>query len=468
MSFRRFHVGGHAALSRQRRPSRGSKALKIIVETTVFLNGGDAAIQVATKRILKAAFGDDIEIVFADMDAQVAKRYYPGNTFVCFPSAQLHKSKYIRLLNRLTKGRLELNSVYSILIAMIFIERHLSWLKYLGYGGQVARALREYIAADLIISTGGTYLSKKHRGSVSHRLPEYERDVYLGKPPIFFTQSMGPFGDDRIFHRLAVILRKSPLILVRDRKSMAFAKELVGHADNIEEVADCVFILTDQDEIERRRAASQVAKPGRRPRIAVSVRPWADFGERDSEVGRAKYHQSVARATAWFVEEVGAEVTFISTCQGIPEYRFNDSDAARDVLKYLPEHVRNSVVIDLQFRDTETLLRKIGEFDGAICTRMHMCILSLCRGLPVLPICYERKTADLFRSLDLEDYVTFIDKIEPDGFRNLAERWWQNQESIAERSLRGTLALRDSALSTVGILKNRFAPVELQMEAVSP
>ncbi|TIU16074.1 MAG: hypothetical protein E5W40_00995, partial [Mesorhizobium sp.] len=80
--------------------------MKIIVETTVFLNGGDAAIQVATKRILKAAFGDDIEIVFADMDAQVAKRYYPGNTFVCFPSAQLHKSKYIRLLNRLTKGRL--------------------------------------------------------------------------------------------------------------------------------------------------------------------------------------------------------------------------------------------------------------------------------------------------------------------------------------------------------------------------
>lgn len=441
--------------------------MKIIVETTVFLNGGDAAIQVATKRILTTAFGKGTEVVFADMDAQVAERYYPGNTFISFPSAQIRNSIFVRLLNRVTRGRLEFKFVYPMLIAMIFLERYLKCLKYPGSRGAVARALREYITADLIISTGGTYLSKKHPGSVALRLPEYKRDIYLGKPPIFFTQSMGPFGDDRIFHQLAGVLRKSPLILVRDQKSMAFTKELIGYTGNIETVADSVFVLTDQDEIERRRAASRVARPGRRPRIAVSVRPWADFGERGSEVGRAKYHQSVAQAAVWLVEEVGAEVTFISTCQGIPEYRFNDSDTARDVWKYLPEHVRNSFVIDSQFRDTEKLLQKIDEFDGAICTRMHMCILCLCRGVPVLPICYERKTADLFRSLDLEEYVTFIDKIEPDSFRNLAERWWQNQDSITERSWQGTLALRNSALSTVDILKNRFAPVEPQPEAVS-
>jgi colanic acid/amylovoran biosynthesis protein len=441
--------------------------LKIIVETTVFLNGGDAAIQVATKRILRTAFGDDTEIVFADMDAQVAERYYPDNDFIVFPSEQIRKSVFVRLLNRLTKGRVQASLIYWTLIAIIFLERRLRWLKYPGNRGAVAKAIREYIAADLIVSTGGTYLSKKHPGSVALRLPEYERDIYLGKPPIFFTQSMGPFGDDRISRRLASVLRKSPLILVRDQKSMAFAKDLTGFTGNIETVADSVFVLTDQDEIERRRVASRVGRPGRRPRIAVSVRPWADFGERDSEVGRAKYHQSVAQAATWFVEEVGAEVTFVSTCQGVPEYRFNDSDTARNVLKYLPDNVRNSVVIDSQFRDTEALLRKIDEFDGAICTRMHMCILCLCRGVPVLPICYERKTADLFQSLDLQEYITFIDSIEPDSFRALARRWWQNQESIAEKSWRGTLELRDSALSTVGILKNRFAPAELQPETVS-
>ncbi|MER9681913.1 polysaccharide pyruvyl transferase family protein [Mesorhizobium sp. M0184] len=440
--------------------------MKIIVETTVFLNGGDAAIQLATKRILTTAFGDDTEIVFADMDAQVAERYYPGNAFIVFPSARIRKNIFVRLLNKLTKGWLQVNFVYSILIAMIFLERHLTWLKYPGHRGAVAHALREYIAADLIISTGGTYLSKKHPGSIALRLPEYERDIYLGKPPIFFTQSMGPFGDGGIFRRLASVLRKSPLILVRDRKSMAFAKELIGDTGNIETVADSVFVLTDQDKIEKRRAASRVATPGRRPRIAVSVRRWTDFGERDSEVGRAKYHQSVARAVVWLVEEVGAEVTFVSTCQGIPEYPFNDSDTARDVWIYLPDHVRNSVVIDSQFRDTETLLRKIDEFDGAICTRMHMCILCLCQGVPVLPICYERKTADLFRSLDLEEYVTLIDKIDPNYFRNLVERWWNNQDLIAERSWRGTIALRDSALSTVDILKSRVAPVESRPEAV--
>ncbi|MER9496357.1 polysaccharide pyruvyl transferase family protein, partial [Mesorhizobium sp. M0320] len=314
--------------------------MKIIVETTVFLNGGDAAIQVATKRILMSAFGDDTKVVFADMDARVAERYYPGNTFVAFPSAQIRKSIFVRLINKLTKGRLEVDLIYSILIVMVFLERHLKWLKYPGHRDAVAQALREYLTADLIISTGGTYLSKKHPGSVALRLPEYERDIYLGKPPIFFTQSMGPFGDARIFRRLANVLRKSPLILVRDGQSMAFAKELIGKTGNIETVADSVFVLTDQHKIEKRRAAPRVARPGRRPRIAVSVRRWTDFGERNSEGGRAKYHQSVAQAVVWFVEEVGAEVTFISTCQGIPEYPFNDSDAARDVWKYLPDHVQ--------------------------------------------------------------------------------------------------------------------------------
>jgi colanic acid/amylovoran biosynthesis protein len=278
---------------------------------------------------------------------------------------------------------------------------------------------------------------------------------------------MGPFDDDRLSRRLAAVFTKSPLILVRDQQSRAFAKELIGHAGDVEVVADAAFMLADQDSIERRRASSRIARTGGRPRIAISVRPWLDFGERGSKLGRAKYHQSVARAATWLVEQAGAEVTFVSTCQGIPEYRFRDSDTARDLSMYLPDHVQGSVVIDSQFRDTEALLSKIDEFDGAICTRMHMAILCLCRGVPVLPICYERKTADLFHSLDLDEYVTFIDKIDPNSFCDLVERWWHNRESISERSWQGTLALRDSALSTIGIIKSRFAPSELRPQAVT-
>jgi colanic acid/amylovoran biosynthesis protein len=441
--------------------------LKVIVETTVFLNGGDAAIQLATKRILKAALGNDTEIVFADMDAQVAAEYYPDSTFICFPSARIHRRITVRVIDKITRGRIVWKLIYWLFVLIIRLECDFPRLKYPGRRGEIARALREYIAADLIISTGGTYLSRKHRVPVSHRLSEYERDIYLGKPPVFFTQSMGPFDDDRLFRRLAAVLQKSPLILVRDQQSRAFAKELIGHAGDVEVVADAAFMLADQDSIERRRASSRVARTGRRPRIAISVRPWSDFGERGSKLGRAKYHQSVARAATWLVEQAGVEVTFVSTCQGIPEYRFHDSDTARDLSMYLPDHVQGSVVIDSQFRDTEALLGKIDEFDGAICTRMHMAILCLCRGVPVLPICYERKTADLFHSLDLDEYVTFIDKIDPNSFCDLVERWWQNQESISEKSWQGTLALRDSALSTIGIIKSRFAQSELRPQAVT-
>lgn len=53
----------------------------ILIENTVCLNAGDAAIALAIMRILRRAFGEKSEFVVFDSNPEVAARYYPDIRF---------------------------------------------------------------------------------------------------------------------------------------------------------------------------------------------------------------------------------------------------------------------------------------------------------------------------------------------------------------------------------------------------
>ena len=55
------------------------------------------------------------------------------------------------------------------------------------------RDLLEYKTADLIVSSGGTYLVENY--SLAARIFDYQLSLYLDRPLVFFTQSLGPFSN---------------------------------------------------------------------------------------------------------------------------------------------------------------------------------------------------------------------------------------------------------------------------------
>jgi len=136
----------------------------------------------------------------------------------------------------------------------------------------------------------------------------------------------------------------------------------------------------------------------------------------------SKYRETVAAMVEYLVRTENAEVTFISTCQGAPEYRYDDSAVASEIAETLPEDVRSKVMVDNEFHAPERLKEILGKFDLVIATRMHMAILSMCAGTPVLPIAYEFKTKELFDGLELGEWVLDIDTLEPGrSVRTLSE-----------------------------------------------
>ncbi len=185
--------------------------------------------------------------------------------------------------------------------------------------------LRNYEEADLVVTTGGTYLVETY--NIEKRLNQFELDEILGKPPVFFTQSLGPFKKEENRRRLKTSFDKSPLILLRDAYSRDNIVDFVNDPSKCHVVADSVFALADQPRIESLLASGPKAPTGR---VAVSVRHW-DFVKGGGN-GMNRYIDSIRRIVTDLVRQHGKQVVFLSTCQGVPEYGHDDSKTARQSL----------------------------------------------------------------------------------------------------------------------------------------
>jgi colanic acid/amylovoran biosynthesis protein len=373
---------------------------KILITNAIALNGGDAAILHATIAILRRCFGEDIEVTVHDMAARASARYYPGLSF---------RRDIYSDIAEWSRGRARPSLAGLVVLAAIMVRN----VPFLGNALQaflpppLHRTLRDYKEADLVVSSGGTYLVPHY--SFTSKLFDFMVAEALGKPLVLFTQSLGPFPPSRRRFLLRAILRRAHLIFVRDERSYTHLEELGLSPERIVLCADAAFALAPES-LQGRTFSPQ--RPA--PRIAISVRDWPHFKSGSGEDGMERYFRAMAVLVSDLVLRRDAQVTFISTCQGTPEYWTDDSRTAEEILHRLPNALHGNVTIDRQFRRPAEFIAELATFDLTVATRLHAAIMSLCAGTPVLPIAYEFKTTELFRRFGLGDAVIDIEDISPE------------------------------------------------------
>jgi len=156
------------------------------------------------------------------------------------------------------------------------------------------------------------------------------------------------------------------------------------------------------------------------------------------------------------VREYRASVTFVSTCQGRPEYRFDDSVVAAETAATLPSDVLRLVTVDQESRSPYELQEFLTCFDLAIATRMHMAILSLNAGTPVLPIAYEFKTRELFRVLEMEEWCLDIDKLTPSLLSGAVGGFIESLPSLTPPLMRRVGILREECSQTAKVVREAY------------
>ncbi|HWK65195.1 MAG TPA: polysaccharide pyruvyl transferase family protein [Rhizobiaceae bacterium] len=420
--------------------------MHVVVENTVCLNTGDAAILLAIKKILEAVYGEGIRIYAFDSNPETSARLYKNYETLSFRrllAESAFKQQY--------KGHPLKN-----LVKRLYNQASLKSIDLLGRGHSLPANLllekgcREdvavYQSADAIITTGGTYLVENY--NLTKRILQFRIDEFLGKAPIFFTQSLGPFNNSYNREHLTRVFRKSPLILLRDDKSARHIVDMVDDKAKCHVVADSVFALADRTRIENILASP--TPPIETGRVGISVRNWNYV--KDGQDGMRRYVDAVRRIVVSLAEQ-GKQITFVSTCQGVPEYAHDDSKTAGLIVSELGADIRERVAIDASFHTPDELMELVKGFDFVVATRMHMMIMSLCVGIPVLPIAYEFKTKELAGRIGISDVLMDIDTISGDDAVSKLTRFSQGLDQFRRASLEAVLRENASAMSSVELLR---------------
>jgi colanic acid/amylovoran biosynthesis protein len=417
----------------------------ILITNIVVLNGGDGAILFGMIKILRAAFGADCKIFVYASRPDVASRMFPEIEFreTLGLAATRAPFAHIRYLGRIFRI---LQQARYMTVAWC-LGNGFRYLMFL-LPRQQRKFLQEYGEADFLASSGGTYLKEEY--GVLIQACDYKLTLFLKKPLIFFTQSLGPFVRPATRRVMKSVFNRSSCILLRDEQSRRNIQDLGVTDVPVHLVADAAFALADP-------AVIEFAKQPRRDinhkhNIAVSVRHWPHFGTCSSDEGMARYRLSIAETVRKLVLQ-GAEITFLSTCQGIPEYD-DDSVEAEMIIQLMDKDIASKIKNERKFIRFDELMVRLRDFDLCIGTRMHMCILSLISGTPVLPIAYEFKTYELFDQLGLKEWVTDIEYITPDGFAKRIKAFQNIIPSIRKELFSKVLGMHYSALEAGARIKS--------------
>ncbi|HEU5209746.1 MAG TPA: polysaccharide pyruvyl transferase family protein [Longimicrobiales bacterium] len=377
-------------------PAERGARRRVTVLNSVALNAGDAAILAGLRVALLEAFGADLELQVADDAPTAASALYPDiDFFTGLHGSGLNARHALRGATRSLHRR-------RVRIAQLLLERAPA-----GGRALLDRRGREHLArvggSVAAISTGGTYFVEHY--SFERRALEVLAAISTGVPTFLYTQSLGPFTRRDTRHLMRRVLSGCAAVFLRDERSRQHALELGVDEARLHVRPDAAFVLS---------VPGPTLSTDRPLRIAVSVREWGHFSSGTRAEGTARYTEAVAATVRALAREQDAQVTFMSTCQGVPAYWTDDSQFADRIVGELLRDVPG-VHVDHAFRSPVALRDAYREFDLVIATRMHAAILALCAGTPVVPIAYEFKTMELFRSLGMAELVDDIDHLSPES-----------------------------------------------------
>jgi|AntRauMinimDraft_3_1070383.scaffolds.fasta_scaffold00713_3 colanic acid/amylovoran biosynthesis protein len=289
--------------------------------------------------------------------------------------------------------------------------------------------LQPYREADVIVSTGGQFITGDYYPDKLGVHIEWYLAKLLGKPLVVYGQSLGPFPKPyRTMVRHA--LNQSEVIITRDELSKEHLDDL-GVATPVHVGVDAAWAMpleSGKSRVERMtNSTPSLPEPSDGPLVTISARNWSHFNAAD---GQEQYFKAVANTAASLIEDENAEIAFLSTCTGLSGYHTDDRVAAANIIDYLDEEYQDRVTIISEELTPQQLVTLYGQVDLHIGTRMHSCILSILAGTPFAAIEYQFKTSGLMSQFGLEDYVVSIDGLNHASLLELANKSMEDSKYI--------------------------------------
>jgi polysaccharide pyruvyl transferase WcaK-like protein len=217
--------------------------------------------------------------------------------------------------------------------------------------------------ADLVVSQGGGFLVEAYepRGRVAALADVVTR----GRPVVLLGQTVGAFHGAALRHDLGVVLRTSPLVVVRDAASQRHATDL-GARDPV--LGSDLALLLPPAERTAGRAGVGVVLTAHHP----------EPGRRDDQ--RRTALDLLARVAAALPDEA---IVAFSTVQGLPDLaRDDDAAVARTARDALPPDLAARIEVVDGHLDALEVVERVGSLRALATMRLHPALLAARAGTP--------------------------------------------------------------------------------------
>lgn len=302
--------------------------------------------------------------------------------------------------------------------------------------------LEPYHSADIIVGTGGHYLTEIYYPGKLGVLWELNYCKEIGKPVVLCGQSFGPVEKLPYRQLTRRVINKVDAITVRDQQSKANLESL-GVKTDIHLTADTAFAMEPNREVKplSGRRLEQLPSLSGDPAFTISVRDWSHF----EESGMRQYLEGIADLCEFLIKTYNGQVYLLSTCTGFDGYHTDDRITGHRVCDLLTDDIKDDVRIVTGEYTPQELVHLFEDVDFHIGTRMHSLVLALLAGTPIVGIEYQFKTTGLMEMFDLEEYVLSIDDVDSRSLRKMFEKGYSDSQKIEKRIEDNLPAVRKAA-----------------------
>lgn len=256
------------------------------------------------------------------------------------------------------------------------------------YHGQYKQAVKRIKDADYIFDIGlGDSFSDIYGRErfewmdLIHRLArKYKKKYY------FLPQTIGPFKVKKNENKAKKSLLKSSLVMVRDRKSYDYVRQLCQEQKKIHEYIDIAFFLP--------YTKHNFEKGYIHVGINISALLWIDANEGSNIYDlKINYRKLILDIIKYFQSQCNVKIYLVPHVVAGERFTESDYTVCYDLWKELNNP---KVLLAPYFLGPIEAKSYISGFDFFIGARMHATIAAFSSGVPVLPMAYSRKFNGLF------------------------------------------------------------------------
>jgi polysaccharide pyruvyl transferase WcaK-like protein len=222
-----------------------------------------------------------------------------------------------------------------------------------------------------------------------------------------FPQTYGPYNS--LIARVVAkfILRRSSVIIARDKESQRVAQELAGSAHDVLLSPDVAFSLKS---VRPERIEIDPPFDGAMPLDVIGLNINGlmyngGYTRRNMFGLKMDYVVFLQKLVGTLLAEFAGELWLVPHTFAPHGNVESDNEASEKLRNDLPPELRRRVRIVTGDYDPHELKGIIGQFDFFVGSRMHSCIAALSQGVPCVGVAYSRKFVGVFETVGMVEWV---------------------------------------------------------------